>query len=246
MFPKIIILGKNDSQTSGRCRWICINVHEGYWEAGKYFFSFWCSRPINKKAVSLGSIVSICYGASKLKLSLGRISNCLVSLLSHLGEWYNNYRVDCHQHRWCTMEWPWMTVLRGVVYSVKSSGPSTEPWGKPKRSWASGERTFFSLIFFTPARQVYEGNQTSSSFAIGLMVYGVIDVVQSFRQVQQSESRDSALVHCSQNIIMDDEECCFSWIICLCKADYKGFDLFESAKCDTTLLDTTFPITFDT
>ena len=54
-----------------------------------------------------------------------------------------------------------MTVLRGVVYSVKSGGPSTEPWGTPKGSWASGERTSSSLICWLLSVK-YEDNHFSA------------------------------------------------------------------------------------
>ena len=91
-------------------------------------------------------LVSISYGAFNSKLSLDRISNCLVGLLSHL-RWML-YRDDCHPHIedavWNRLEWP---LLRGDVYSVKCSGPSTEPWRDTKgEAEPSGGRTSSSLI----------------------------------------------------------------------------------------------------
>jgi len=40
-----------------------------------------------------------------------------------------------------------MTVLRGVVYKMKSRWPSTDPWGTPWRSWNADDLEYSILIY---------------------------------------------------------------------------------------------------
>ena len=142
------------------------------------------------------------------------------------------------------MEWPWMAMPRRVVYSVNSTGPSTEPWGTPKGIRVIGESIPSSLICWLLSVK-YEENQLS---ALPENPYQFRSLIKNISWSVVSKAADKSSKVRTVTLPWSISISKLLWIgrsavsTMLFVRWLMGFDLLLAARCDRILFDTTWKI----
>lgn len=119
-------------------------VSEETVRVGLFILASWAGRPNSKNSVLVG------FSERKLDAIHAEMLDMVCS--RSLMFWSNSFAqndmkswVSSAYNLWLTGLWEIME-LRGVVYKMKRSGPRTEPWGTPYRSWVWEEIVLLMLI----------------------------------------------------------------------------------------------------